>query len=110
MNLLFAIMIGCLVGVGVFFILQPRIFSLILGLVLLGHAVNVVLFASGRLISHHPPLLQTASSAFTDPLPQALVLTAIVIGFALLALIFVLSLRILSDTNSAKQDSGTKHP
>jgi multicomponent K+:H+ antiporter subunit C len=88
-----AIGIGVLGAAGTWLLLRPRTFQVILGLSLLSYAVNLFIFSMGRLRVGAAPVLDTSvpidPSAYTDPLPQALVLTAIVIGFALTALFLV---------------------
>jgi multicomponent K+:H+ antiporter subunit C len=64
----------------------------ILGLSLLSYAVNVFIFASGRLLPGAPPILQHGVETYTDPLPQALVLTAIVISFGMTAVVVMIAL------------------
>ncbi|MDZ7853186.1 MAG: Na+/H+ antiporter subunit C [Halomonas sp.] len=92
MELLYAITLGVLTTCGVYLLLRARTFTVILGLTLLSHAVNLYLFASGRLVAGAPAIVGlTPESA--DPLPQALVLTAIVIGFAMTAFVVVLALK-----------------
>ncbi|MHB1359122.1 MAG: Na+/H+ antiporter subunit C [Rhodocyclaceae bacterium] len=92
MEALLALVIGVLTGCGVYLVLRARSFPVVLGLTLLSYAVNLFLFASGRLVIGQPPVIGAAAS-YTDPLPQALVLTAIVIGFAMTAFVIMLSLR-----------------
>lgn len=92
MELLVAIAIGVLTFSGVYLILRARTFSVALGLTLFSYAVNLFLFVMGRLHTGKPAVLSGASS-YTDPLPQALVLTAIVIGFAMTAFVLILALR-----------------
>ncbi|WP_116653579.1 Na+/H+ antiporter subunit C [Pelagibacterium sediminicola] len=93
MELVLAIGIGVLAGSGVWLLLRPRSFQVIIGLSLLSYAVNLFIFAMGRLGTGLPPVVDPAApidpTAFTDPLPQALVLTAIVIGFGMTALFLV---------------------
>ncbi len=92
MELLVALSIGLLTGSGVYLLLRGRTFAVVLGLTLFSHAVNVYLFASGRLVTGAPAILSHVESP-ADPLPQALVLTAIVIGFAMTAFVVVLALK-----------------
>jgi len=92
MELLLAITIGVLTAAGVYLVLRARTFPVILGLTLLSHAVNLFLFSMGRLRLDAPAVIGKVSE-HTDPLPQALVLTAIVIGFAMTAFVVVLALR-----------------
>ena len=89
MELLIASSVGLLVGIGVFLILRARTFPVIIGLTLLSHGVNVFLFATGRLVIGAAPIIAEGRVTYTDPLPQALVLTAIVISFATTALLLV---------------------
>lgn len=104
MELVLAVTLGLMVGSGVYLILRARSFSVVLGLALLSHATNLLLFAAGGLQTDRAPLL-AESPPFTDPLPQALVLTAIVIGFAMTAFVLVLALRVLADTGSERVDA-----
>ena len=93
MELLVASAVGVMTAVGVYLILCRRTFPVVIGLSFLSYAVNVFLFAMGRLTINQPPIIAAGASGYTDPLPQALVLTAIVITFGMTALIVVLSLR-----------------
>ena len=92
MELLIALAIGLLTACGLYLILRQRTFPLIVGLSLLSYAVNLFLFASGRLAPGLPPIISKTATAYTDPLPQALVLTAIVISFGMTAVIVLMSL------------------
>lgn len=103
MEMLIAIAVGLLAACGVFLMLRARTFPLILGLTLLSYAVNLFLFSSGRLRMNAPPLIRDGA-AYTDPLPQALVLTAIVIGFATTALFLVVLLAARGLTRSDHVD------
>lgn len=96
MELLFALVIGTLTASGIYLLLRARTFPVIMGLTLLSYGVNLFLFATGRLATGQQPVIGTAAT-YADPLPQALVLTAIVIGFAMTAFLVVLSLRSLAD-------------
>src|SRR5690606_12951118 len=89
MEAVLAIAIGILFGSGVWLVLRPRTFQVITGLLLLSYAVNMFIFVMGRLAVDKAPLTldnQLDPNLYPDPLPQALVLTAIVIGFASTAL------------------------
>lgn len=103
MEALIALCIGLLVGGGVYLLLRARSFSVVLGLTLLSYATNLLLFASGGLKTNQAPLINEGGP-FADPLPQALVLTAIVIGFAMTAFMLVLALRALNDLGSDRVD------
>ncbi|MGI4778651.1 MAG: Na+/H+ antiporter subunit C [Janthinobacterium lividum] len=96
MEIVLAIAIGVLTGSGIYLLLRPRTFQVIMGLTLISYGVNLFIFGMGRLKVDSEPVLMagiTATLANTaDPLPQALVLTAIVIGFAMTALFLVVML------------------
>ncbi|HET7586500.1 MAG TPA: Na+/H+ antiporter subunit C [Gammaproteobacteria bacterium] len=96
MEIVLALGIGVLAGSGVWLLLRPRTFQVIIGLALLSYAVNLFIFAMGRLRIGMPPILAAARAGdaahYADPLPQALVLTAIVISFATTALFLVVLL------------------
>ena len=92
MELLVASAIGILTAAGLYLVLRLRTFPVIMGISLLTYAVNVFLFASGRLTVGAAPVLRDDITAYTDPLPQALVLTAIVISFGMTAVIVMISL------------------
>ena len=105
MELLLAAGIGILAGSGIWLLLRPRTYQVIIGLSLCPYAVNLFIFSMGRLRSGAPPILtsQTGSLAdYADPVPQALVLTAIVISFAMTALFLVVLL-------AARGLTGTDH-
>ena len=93
MEILFAIAIGVLSGSGVWLLLRPRTFQVIVGLALLSYAVNLFIFSMGRLYVGAPPIMPKGGfvdpTIYADPVPQALVLTAIVISFATTALFLV---------------------
>ncbi len=93
MELLLASGVGVLTAVGIYLALRAQTFPLVLGLTFLSYAVNLFLFAMGRLEVNLPPIISKSADTYTDPLPQALVLTAIVIGFGMTALLVVLALR-----------------
>ena len=94
MEIIVASAVGVLTAGGVYLLLRLRTFPVILGLALLSYAVNVFLFASGRLSIDMSPILSPyGAGGYTDPLPQALVLTAIVIGFGTTALLLTVALR-----------------
>lgn len=92
MEILLAILIAVLTGCGVYLVLRLRTFPVVVGLTLLSYAVNLFLFSMGRLRVDAPAVIGNADT-YADPLPQALVLTAIVIGFAMTAFLMALALR-----------------
>ena len=93
--------VGWVTACGIYLMLPGRTFPVVLGLTLLSYAVNVFIFATGRLWTGMPPIL-AGGAAVADPLPQALVLTAIVIGFATTGLLIEMALR-------SRHESGTDH-
>jgi multicomponent K+:H+ antiporter subunit C len=101
-----ALVVGVLGGAGVWLVLRPRTFQVIMGLTLLSYAVNLFIFSMGSLSIDQPPIVGPGLPAdlehYTDPMPQALVLTAIVIGFATTALFLVVLL-------ASRGFSGTDH-
>ena len=92
MELLVASAIGILTSACLYLVLRLRTFPVIMGVSLLTYAVNVFLFASGRLTIGSPPVLREGVTSYADPLPQALVLTAIVISFGMTAVVVMISL------------------
>jgi multicomponent K+:H+ antiporter subunit C len=106
METLVAALVGVMTASGVFLLLRSRTFPVVLGLSLIGYAVNVFLFASGGLTPDTAPLVEHGLPVLPDPLPQALVLTAIVIGFGMTAFLIVLALRALGDLGSDRVDEG----
>ncbi len=102
MELLLALIIATLTGTGIFLTLRARTYPVVLGLTLLSYAANLFLFAMGRLSINQPPIYNEQIIHYTDPLPQALVLTAIVISFSMSAFVIILSLK-------AKAQLGNDH-
>ena len=106
MEIVLSLAIGVLTASGVWLILRPRTFQVIMGLSLLSYGVNLFIFSMGRLSIDSEPVLQAGVAAsflnYDDPMPQALVLTAIVIGFAMTALFLVVLL-------ASRGLSGTDH-
>jgi multicomponent K+:H+ antiporter subunit C len=93
MEFLVASGVGVMTAAGTYLLLRGRTFPVIIGLALLSYAINVFLFATGRLVIDQPPIISETATGYTDPLPQALVLTAIVISFGMTAVTVVLALR-----------------
>ena len=110
MEIALASAIGVLTAAGVYLLLRSRSFDVILGLTLLSYATNLLIFSAGRLVIGKPPLLQPGLAAtlanHVDPLPQALVLTAIVIGFAMTSVTIVIAMRSHADNCSDHVDAG----
>jgi multicomponent K+:H+ antiporter subunit C len=104
MELILSLAIGVMTGSGVWLLLRPRTYQVIIGLCLLSYAVNLFIFSVGGIKINAPPVLGTGVdiSHLADPVPQALVLTAIVISFATTALFLVVLL-------AARGLTGTDH-
>ena len=107
MEILVASATGVLTAGGVYLILRQRTFPVILGLALLSYAVNLFIFASGRLVVDASPILsKTGDGVYTDPLPQALVLTAIVISFGMTAVLVLVGLGAYLESGHDRVDLG----
>ncbi len=108
MTTLLAIVIGCLYAAGVYMMLRRSLFKLVLGLVLLSHGANLLIFTAAGLTRAQPPIVPAGSTApvvpTADPLPQALILTAIVISFGVLAFALVLFHRAYQTVGSDDAD------
>lgn len=104
MELLVASAIGVMTATGIYLMLRLRAFPVIVGLSMLTYAVNVFLFATGRLVVNLPPVLSKTAEGYTDPLPQALVLTAIVISFGMTAVIVMMALGAFLEAGDDKVD------
>ena len=103
MELIFAVTVGVMVTCSVFLMLRGHTFAVVIGLTLMSYAVNLFLFASGGLALHKPAILADGAE-YSDPLPQALVLTAIVIGFAMTAFALILAIRARADLGNDQVD------
>lgn len=101
--------IGVLVASAIYLLLRARTFDVLLGLTLFSYAVNLLIFSMGRLKVGAPPILREGLAPtlanHTDPLPQALVLTAIVISFAMTAVMAVAAIRNRGDNGSDHVDA-----
>ncbi len=108
MEALLALSIGVLVAAAAYLLMARDLPRMLLGFVLLGNAVNLTIFASGRIGTMVPPLVEygvpTLAAGAANPLPQALVLTAIVIGFGLAAFALVLVMRAYADFGSVRSE------
>jgi len=106
MEAILSVLVGLMTASSVYLILRGRTFPVVLGISMLGYATNLFLFAGGRLTLNSAPLLGQGIEQYPDPLPQALILTAIVIGFAMIAFLIVLALRALRDLGVDRVDGG----
>lgn len=98
MEVLLALASGVLYAAGIYLMLRRRLAQLIIGLGLISNGTNLLIFTAGGLTPAHPPVVAAGAAAleppYADPVPQALVLTAIVIGFGLTAFSLVLAHRV----------------
>lgn len=98
MEILLVIIIGLLHAGGLYMLLRRSMFKMIIGLILLGNGANLLIFLIGRLVKGKPPVIEDGMKVFTDayadPIPQALILTAIVIGFGLQSFAIILIKRV----------------
>lgn len=108
MEVVLALLTGFLVAISVYLMLSGNVVRFLLGLVLIGNAINLLIFAVGRLTGSDPPIIPAGSAAatedFSNALPQALILTAIVIAFGLQAFAFVLGYRASRDFATEETD------
>ncbi len=103
-----AVLVGAMVAGSIYLMLDRNLIRFIFGLVLISNAVNLLIFTVGRLSNRRPPLIPDAVNVPAEPianaLPQALILTAIVIGFALLAFVFVLFYRAYQEVGTVNTE------
>ncbi|KGD85847.1 MULTISPECIES: Na+/H+ antiporter subunit C [Rhizobium/Agrobacterium group] len=108
MEALFAILIGLFFAAAVYLLLSKHTVRMLLGIVLLGNAVNLLLFTTGRLTREVPPIIPTGMDQLpagtANPLPQALILTAIVISFSFFAFLLVLTYRAYQELGTDNTD------
>lgn len=109
MELLLAILIGLLYASGIYMMLRRSLVKLLIGLILLGNGANMLIFLLGKITKGAPPVIgdeeKYLSSLYADPIPQALILTAIVISFGLQAFAIILLKRVYMETNSDDLDN-----
>jgi len=108
MEILLIIIIGLLHAGGLYMLLRRSMFKMIIGLILLGNGANLLIFLLGKLVKGKPPVMEDGMKVFVDiyadPLPQALVLTAIVIGFGLQSFAIILIKRVYNVLNTDDLD------
>lgn len=104
MEFIMATAIGALAATGVYLLLDLRSYTVILGLSLLTYATNLFLFTSGRLAVNQPNIIDDLTAPHADSIPQALVLTAIVISFAATAIILAMAVRAYFESGSDQVD------
>jgi len=111
MEMIVASSVGVLTAGGVYLVLRRRAFPVILGLAMMSYAVNVFLFSAGRLAVGAPPVLNKyADVPYSDPLPQALVLTAIVISFGMTAVLVMIALGSFLESTDDGVNIDPDHP
>jgi multicomponent Na+:H+ antiporter subunit C len=105
----FALLIGAFFAAAVYLILSKALIRMLLGISILGNAVNLLIFTAGRLTREVPPIVASDGdrlvAPFANPLPQALILTAIVIGFAMFTFLLVLGYRAYQELNADNTDT-----
>ncbi len=108
MELLWCAVVGVMVACGVYLMMERHVLRFLFGMMLVSNAINFAIFIAGGLTRGNPPLIQLGESVpatgFANPLPQALILTAIVIGFGLLLFALVLAYRAIKDLGTADMD------
>jgi multicomponent K+:H+ antiporter subunit C len=104
MEALITLIIGVLTACGVYLVLRARTFPVVIGLTLLSYAVNLFLFVTGRLTVGQSAVISDQAVGYADPLPQALVLTAIVISFGMTAFIIMLALKARAELGTDQVD------
>jgi len=104
MNLILAATIGVLFGTGAFLLMKPDLFRIVVGVVLVANAANLTVMANGLGRGESPILPLTGETTLSDPLVQAMTITAIVIGFGVTALLLSLAYRIYVSTRTVDLD------
>lgn len=111
MNLIIALLAGALFAIAIYLMLRRSVVKLLIGLCVLSHATNLIILAAGGLTRSVPPIVPDGQSApptpHADPLPQALILTAIVIGFGVLAFMMALVSRSIRQSTTDDSDAFT---
>lgn len=109
MEYVLAALVGCFVALGVYLLLSRSVIRMLLGLVVLGNGVNLLIFTAGRLTGGAAPIvpsgLDQPDGVIANPLPQALILTAIVIGFAMFSFLLVLAFRAYQSLDADNTDT-----
>ncbi|WP_075995819.1 Na+/H+ antiporter subunit C [Salaquimonas pukyongi] len=109
MEIYLALLVGCFFIVSIYLLLSKYVIRILLGVAILSNAVNLLIFTAGRLNREVPPIipeaLQVPAEATANPLPQALILTAIVISFSFFAFLLVLGFRSFQDLNTDDTDN-----
>ncbi|MFC7372711.1 Na(+)/H(+) antiporter subunit C [Fictibacillus iocasae] len=104
MEILMCILAGSLFTAGVYLLLQKEMLRIILGTALLSHGAHLFILTMGKLNRGAPPVLEKTIKTYTDPLPQALILTSIVISFGVTSFLLVLAYRAYQTNQTDKMD------
>lgn len=109
MDYVIAALVGCFVAMGIYMLLSRSLIRMLLGMVVLGNGVNLLIFTAGRLMRDIAPIvpegMEQPAGPIANPLPQALILTAIVIGFAMFCFLLVLAYRAYQSLDADNTDS-----
>lgn len=109
MEIALAVLVGLFFATSIYLLLSRAIIRMLLGIAILGNGVNLLIFTAGRLTREIPPIVppgqETLIEPFANPLPQALILTAIVIGFALFTFLLVLGYRAYQELDADDTDT-----
>ena len=109
MDYVIAALVGCFIALGIYLLLSRSVIRMLLGMVVFGNGVNLLIFTAGRLTQAVPPIvppgLDQPEGAIANPLPQALILTAIVIGFAMFSFLLVLAFRAYQTLDADNTDT-----
>jgi multicomponent Na+:H+ antiporter subunit C len=111
MELLTALVVGVLFSVGTYMLLSKNVLRVVLGTIVISYGINLMLLTSGQLKRGAAPVIDKGFAVYADPLPQALILTAIVINFAVTAFMFVLAYRTVQEhgTDNLEELRGLEH-
>jgi multicomponent Na+:H+ antiporter subunit C len=109
MDFVLAALVGCFIALGVYLLLSRSVIRMLLGITIFGNGVNLLIFTAGRLTREVAPIIPTGleqpEGAIANPLPQALILTAIVIGFAMFSFLLVLAFRAYQSLDADDTDT-----
>ncbi|MHA6691504.1 Na+/H+ antiporter subunit C [Devosia sp. A449] len=109
MDYVLAALVGCFIALGIYLLLSRSVIRMLLGLTIFGNGVNLLIFTAGRLTREAAPIvpagLAQPAGPIANPLPQALILTAIVIGFAMFSFLLVLAFRAYQSLDADNTDA-----
>jgi multicomponent Na+:H+ antiporter subunit C len=104
MNIVLALAVGVLFAVSTYFLLKRSVVKLLLGVLMLSYGTELLIFMMGDLSERNMPILELGEEPFADPIPQALILTAIVIGFGFISFALMLAYRFYFDLRTEDLD------